>query len=229
MSEKTHRLKIDKAVAQREAEGRCANNEPAGVRLPLAQLGALPLYYHGSPALFKQFSLDKSGESTGIKFGYGVYLTEVEASAAHYSQPRNMEPTPEHYLYTVAIPPLTEDNHLVSARPVDTSIVDRVEKELNVKIPAEITNAGKDFRKYVGCLLTGGKKAGFAEEQRAAEFFDSIGVFYNVWPTAQTVPDGPKNICVFNPDHIAIIKTESIEIELKCKKWKLVSRKEIRR
>jgi hypothetical protein len=228
MSEKTHRLKIDKVVAQRETEGRCANNEPACVRLPLAQLGALPHYYHGSPALFKQFSLDKSGESTGIKFGYGVYLTEVEASAVHYSQPRNMEPTPEHYLYTVAIPPLTEDNHLVSARPVDTSIVDRVEKELNVKIPAEIAKAGKDFRKYVGCLLTGGKKAGFAEEQRAAEFFDSIGVFYNVWPTAQTVPDGPKNICVFNPGRIAIIKTESIEIELKGKKWKLVSRKEIK-
>jgi hypothetical protein len=228
MSEKTHRLKIDKAVAQREAEGRCANNEPAGVRLPLAQLGAIPHYYHGSPTLFKQFSLDKSGESTGIKFGYGVYLTEVEASAVHYSQPRNLEPTPEHYLYTVAIPPLTEDNHLVSARQVDPRIVARVEKELNVKISAEITNAGKEFRKYVGCLLTGGKKAGYAEEQRAAEFFDSIGVLYNVWPTAQTVPDGPKNICVFNPAHIAIIKTEAIEIELKGKKWKLVSRKEVR-
>jgi hypothetical protein len=222
MSEKTHRLKIDKVVAQREAEGRCAVS--AGIRLPLAQLGALPHYYHGSPALFKQFSLDKSGESTGIKFGYGVYLTEVEASAVHYSQPRNMEPPPEHYLYTVAIPPLTEDNHLVSARPVDPCIVSRVEKELNVKIPAEITNAGKDFRKYVGCLLTGAKKTGLAEEQRAAEFFDSIGVLYNVWPTAQTVPNGPKNICVFNPAHIAIIKTESIEIELKCKKWKLISR-----
>jgi hypothetical protein len=229
MSEKTHRLKIDRAVAQREAEGRCANNEPAGVRLPLAQLGALPHYYHGSPALFKQFSLDKSGESTGIKFGYGVYLTEVEASAVHYSQPRNMEPTPEHYLYTVAIPPLTEDNHLVSARPVAPSIVTRIEQKLKVSIPPEVTKAGKDFRKYVGCLLTGGKKAGCAEEHRAAEFFDSIGVLYNVWPTAQTVPDGPKNICVFNPARIAIIKTESIEIELKCKKWKLVSRKEVRR
>jgi hypothetical protein len=42
------------------------------------------------------------------------------------------------------------------------------------------------------------------------------------------VPDGPKNICVFNPAHIAIIKTEAIEIELKGKKWKLVSRKEVR-
>jgi hypothetical protein len=228
MSGKAHRLKIDRAVAQREAEGRCANNEPAGVRLPLAQLGALPLCYHGSPALFKQFSLDKSGESTGIKFGYGVYLTEVEASAVHYSQPRNLEPTPEHYLYTVAIPPLTDENHLVSARPVAPSIVARVEQQLNAKIPTEITKAGKEFRKYVGCLLTGGKKAGYAEEQRAAEFFDSIGVLYNVWPTAQTVPDGPKNICVFNPDHITIIKTEAIEIELKCKKWKLVSRKEIK-
>jgi hypothetical protein len=226
MSEKSHRLKIDRAVAQRETEGQSVESE--GIRLPLAQLGAMPLYYHGSPALFKKFSLDNSGKSTGIKFGYGVYLTEVEASAVHYSQPRNSEPTPEHYLYTVAIPPFTEDNHLVSARSVDPSIVARVEQQLNVKMPTEIIKTGKDFRKYVGCLLTGARKVGFAEERRAAEFLDSIGVLYNVWPTAQTIPDGPKNICVFNPNHIAITKTESIEIELKCKKWKLVSRKNVK-
>jgi hypothetical protein len=185
------------------------------------------IYFHGSPSLFDRFSLDKSGEGTGIKFGYGIYLTEVEASAVHYSQPRNLDLTPEHYLYSVNIPELTSDNHLVSARPVDKHIISRVEQELHISVPTEMTKAGKDFRKFVGCFLTGNKKSGFEEERRAAEFFDRIGVLYNVWPTAQTVPDGPKNICVFNPAHITIVKTEQIEIENKNKKWKLVSRKEI--
>ena len=37
--------------------------------------------YHGSPELFKKFDLSKAGDGTGIKFGFGVYLTESEASA----------------------------------------------------------------------------------------------------------------------------------------------------
>ena len=44
--------------------------------------------YHGSPFLFDHFDLSGAGEGTGIKFGFGVYLTESEASAVHYSQPR---------------------------------------------------------------------------------------------------------------------------------------------
>ena len=52
----------------------------------------------------------------------------------------------------------------------------------------------KELRKWIGTLLTGAKKTGFEEERRAAEFLDSIGVIYNVWPTAQTKPDGPKNL-----------------------------------
>lgn len=74
--------------------------------------------FHGSPFLFDQFDLSNAGEGTGVKFGFGIYLTEVEKSAVHYSQPRKMELMPEHYLYTVEIPDLTEDNHLVSACPV---------------------------------------------------------------------------------------------------------------
>ena len=37
--------------------------------------------YHGSPELFTAFDLSKAGEGTGVKFGFGVYLTESEASA----------------------------------------------------------------------------------------------------------------------------------------------------
>lgn len=58
-------------------------------------------FYHGTPERFDHFDLSRAGEGTGVKFGFGVYLTEREDSAVHYSQPRNTPPTEEHYLYTV--------------------------------------------------------------------------------------------------------------------------------
>ena len=187
--------------------------------------------FHGSPFLFDHFTLDGAGEGSGTKFGFGVYLTESETSAVHYSQPRKMELTEKHYLYTVEIPELTADNHLVSAQPVAESIVAKVEEKLGVPVPDEPDDnkkgAGKEFRKWVGTALTGAKKAGVEEERRAAEFLDGIGVIYNVWPQAQSRPDGLKNIAVFNADHVNILKKEEIEIELKCKRWILKARKEV--
>ena len=183
--------------------------------------------FHGSPFLFDHFTLDGAGEGTGTRFGFGVYLTESEASAVHYSKPRKMELTEKHYLYTVEIPELTADNHLVSAQPVAESIVAKVEEKLGVPVPDDKKGAGKEFRKWVGTALTGAKKAGVEEERRAAEFLDSIGVIYNVWPQAQSKPDGLKNIAVFNAKRVNIVKKEEIEIELKCKKWILKGRKEI--
>lgn len=182
--------------------------------------------YHGSPFLFDRFSLNDAGEGTGLKFGYGVYLTESEASAVHYSQPRGMELTPRHYLYTVEIPGLTDDNHIVSAKPVAAGIVAKVEKQLNIIVPDKVKSAGKEFRKWIGTVLTGAKKTGREEEKRAGEFLDSIGVIYNVWPQAQSKPDGLKNIAVFNADRIQITEREEIGIELQAKKWVLVNRKE---
>lgn len=183
--------------------------------------------FHGSPFLFDKFDLSGAGEGTGIKFGYGVYLTEVEASAVHYSQPRNLDFMPEHYLYTVEIPELTDDNHLVSALPVSPIIIKKVEEKLGVSVPQKVTTKGKGFRKWVGTFLTGAKKAGFAEEKASAEFLNSIGVLYNTWPTAQTKPDGAKNIAVFDTSNIHIVKREQIDIKEEKNKWVLVSRKEI--
>lgn len=183
--------------------------------------------YHGTPFLFDKFDLTGAGEGTGIKYGFGVYLTEVEASAVHYSQPRNMELMPEHYLYTVEIPELTEDNHLTSALPVSPIIINKVEEKLGATAPEKVKAKGKEFRKWVGKTITGAKKAGFEEEKAAAEFLYSLGVLYNVWPTAQTKPNGPKNIAVFDAANVRIVKRERIDIENKCKKWVLTSRKEI--
>ena len=118
-------------------------------------------FYHGSPELFNKFVLSKAGDGTGIKFGFGVYLTESEASAVHYSQPRNLPPVMDHYLYTIEIPELTNDNHLVSAQPVPEAIGKRAEAQLGQAIPKEKTQLGKEFRKWIGMTLTNSKKVSF--------------------------------------------------------------------
>lgn len=188
--------------------------------------------YHGSPFLFDRFDLSGAGEGTGIRFGFGVYLTEAEKSAVHYSQPRHLKLQPDHYLYTVEIPELTPDNLLVSALPVPAPIVSRVEERLGQKAPDKAVAKGKKFRQWIGMTLTGARDAGFAEEKAAAELLDSVGVLYNVWPNAQVKVTAdmdveaymrkPKNIAVFNADNVSIVKREHIEIENKCKKWVLV-------
>ena len=178
--------------------------------------------YHGSPELFKKFDLSKAGDGTGIKFGFGVYLTESEASAVHYSQPRNQPLTKDHYLYTVEIPELTDDNHLVSAKPVNPDIVKRVGAKLGQSVPQDIILHGKEFRKWLGLTLSGCKKVCLESEKAAAVFLDSLGVFCNVWPQAQSKPDGLKNYAVFDENKVIIKKTEHIEGELKKGKFILV-------
>ena len=173
--------------------------------------------FHGSPFLFDKFDLSGAGEGTGIKFGFGVYLTEVEASAVHYSQPRNLALMPE----------LTDDNHIVSALPVSPIIIRKVEKELGVSVPDKVKAKSKEFRKWVGMTITSAKKSGFQEEKAASKLLNSIGVLYNVWPTAQTKPDGAKNIAVFDVSNIRIIKREQIDIKKEHNKWVLISRKKI--
>lgn len=185
--------------------------------------------YHGSSGLFDKFDLSKAGEGTGIKYGFGVYLTESEDSAVHYSHPRKLPFTKDqdHYLYTVEIPDVTEDNHLFSSRPVHPAIVKLTESKLGQSVPTIVTLKGKEFRKWVGMTLTGGEKSGFAEEKAAAAFFDSIGVIYNVWPQAQSKPDGLRNFAVFNADNVRILEVEHIEIERKGRRYVLVSRRPV--
>ena len=177
--------------------------------------------YHGSPFKFDKFDLSSAGDGTGIKYGFGVYLTERYESAVHYSQPRHLELMPEHYVYTVEIPDLTAENHLVSAQPVEPSIVARVEAKLGCKASEEDKGKGKLFRKWVGLTLAGCKKKDFASEKAAAEFLDSLGVHFMVWPTAQNKPDGDKNIAVFDASKVRIIQCDPIEIVRKGKKWVL--------
>ena len=187
------------------------------------------ILYHGSPYLFDHFESSKAGDATGLKYGYGVYLTEVEATAVHYSQPRKLELMEKHYLYTVEIPDLEEGEFLVSAKPVSESIIAKVEQKLGAKVPESEKAKGKEFRKWFGKALAGAGASQFEQERQAAEVLESLGVHYNVWPQSQSKPDGPKNIAVFDPARVRIVKREEIDIEYKqsAKKWVLTGRKEI--
>ena len=148
-------------------------------------------------------------------------------SSLERSHCQKQEFAQKHYLYTVEIPDLKDGEYLVSAKPVDESIVAAVESKLGVKAPENVKAAGKEFRKWIGTIITGAKKAGFQEEKKAAELLESIGVHYNVWPQAQSKPDGFKNIAVFDASRVKIVKVEEIEIESKGGKWILKNRKEI--
>ena len=184
--------------------------------------------YHGSPELFKKFDMSKTGDGTGIKYGFGVYLTESEASAVNYSEPRprsgprTQVRAKDHYLNTVEIPELTDDNHLVSAKPVNPDIVKRVEAKLGHSVPQELTMIGKEFRKWLGLTLSGCEKVCLESEKAAAAFLDSIGVFCNVWPQAQAKPDGLKNYAVFDASKVTIKKTKHFEGVLKGNKFVMV-------
>ena len=168
-------------------------------------------FYHGSPNLFDKFDLSKTGDGTGVKFGFGIYLTESEASAIKYSQPREQPKAKERFVYTVEIPDLNEGNHLVSALPVNLNIVKRVEEKLGQPVPQKKTEKGKEFRNWLGLTLTGCKDRCLESEKAAAEFLDSIGVFCNVWPQAQSKPDGLKNCAVFNDKNVRIISRKRVD------------------
>lgn len=183
--------------------------------------------FHGSPCLFDRFDLSNVGEGSGVKYGFGVYLTQAEKTAVHYSQPRKQPLTPDHYLYTAEIDDLVEGNHIVSAGPVPKCIIDRTEERLERIVPEEKKAKGKEFRKWLGMELTGSTKPCLESEKAAAQFLDGIGVPFMVWPTAQTKPDGDKNVAVFNPDNVRIQKRERIDIQNVSGKWILINRIEV--
>ena len=147
-----------------------------------------------------------------------------------HSGPRTQVKAKDHYLYTVEIPELTNDNHLVSAQPVPEAIVKRAEAQLGQAIPQEKTQLGKEFRKWIGMTLTNNKTVCLESEKAAAAFLDSIGAFCNVWPQAQSKHDGLKNYAVFDAKKVHILKVEHLEVEMKGGKYVLVegSKKEIK-
>ena len=183
-------------------------------------------FYHGSSALFNRFDL--AHVLTGaakVKFGYGVYLTRSFKSAAHYSG-ANKEAT-THYVYTVAIPDITVDNHIAFKQPVNPEIVKKAENELGNSIPEKYVLDGKDFRKYLAkhfekqiCIdLAQGvsleNAVTLAGEQAASEFLNSIGVEFITWPYNWKNPALGLNVAVLDENKVKIVKVEQVELDAK--------------
>ena len=177
----------------------------------------MAIAYHGSAALFSRFDPTHLLEGDGkFKFGVGAYLTSRYTTAAHYS---GASGNPEHYVYTVEIPDLTEVNHLTSLKPVHPDIVAKAEKLLGDTIPKEACGSGKFFRKYIGNTLIGFGKtvkqrtasASLEAEKAASAFLPSIGVVLLVWPTAQTKPEAGNNYALMDYSAFKILKVDKIE------------------
>jgi len=177
----------------------------------------MAIAYHGTAALFSQFDPSHLLEGDGkFKFGVGAYLTSRYETAALYAGKTGSK---VRYVYTVEIPELTEDNHLVSRLPVNPAIVRRAEEKLGEPIPAEACVRGKFFRKYIGNRLIGfgntlKQRIGSASleaEKAASAFLPAIGVILLVWPTSQNQPDGDKNFALMDYSAFRIIKVDRIE------------------
>ena len=183
-------------------------------------------YYHGSSVLFSRFDLTHALEGTSkLKFGYGVYLTSSFRSAAHYSGADKNATT--HYVYTVDVPDITEDNYIAFKQPVNDTIIKRAEAELGMPIPSKATADGKDFRKFLAQYFSQqidlGKRHDKAilhtlkmmGEQDASEFLRSIGVEYITWPYSWRNPQLGVNMAVLDDSRIKIISIHQVELDVR--------------
>ena len=196
-------------------------------------------YYHGSSIIFDSFNLDSLAESSGCKFGAGVYLTEAFETAAHYSEPR--KGTADHnYVYTVEVPDKTEENCLpYYGVPIPSIIISRVEERLGEILPDFIKGSSRDaegkgvslgkfLRKYIAHRLSGvpkekldtdkkvdKKKTKLAAEIKASAFLLSIGVLFIEWPqgTWGKYPNCKKNIAVLDPSKVKVVKIEEVDLD----------------
>lgn len=169
-------------------------------------------FYHGSSALFNRFDLSHVLEGDGkVKFGYGVYLTSKFTSAAHYSG--SNANACHHYVYTVEIPEITEDNHIAFKKAVSDTLIQHAEAKLGYSIPSRFTFDGKLFRKYLIKTLNG--SIDLRGEKIASEFLLSIGVRYITWPYSWKNPDLGQNVAVLNDADIRIVQIQEVELNSK--------------
>lgn len=186
----------------------------------------MTIFYHGSSVLFPKFDLAHVLEGDGkVKFGYGVYLTSSFKSAAHYSGANKSATT--HYVYTVEVPEMTEDNHIDFKQQVHPDIAKRTENKLGISIPQKVLLDGKDFRKFLAkyfekhiCIdLAEGqsmtKALQLAGEREASEFLTSIGVEFITWPYSWKNPDLGLNVAVLDDNKVKIIKVHQVELDSK--------------
>ena len=172
-------------------------------------------FYHGSPVLFNAFDLSHVLEGDGkMKIGFGVYLSSMYRSAAHYSAAGRK--VFEGYVYTAEIPDFRTDNHIDFKQPVHPAILERAARSLASAgfpsdIPEPITADGKLFRKHLAKLFSG--KIDLAGEKAASEFLDGICVDYVCWPYNWKNPAFGTNCAVFNTDKIRIVRVDHVWLD----------------
>jgi hypothetical protein len=170
----------------------------------------MQIFYHGSPVLFSNFDLAHALEGDGkVKFGYGVYVTSRYRSAAHYA---GANPTAkEHYVYTVEVPSMKEDNYIAFKQTINPSIVERSEKKLGEKIPEKFLQDGKEFRKFLAKKLTG--NVDLEGEKAASAFLLGIGVDFIVWPYNWKNPALGTNRAVLDDTKVKIVKIDKVKLD----------------
>lgn len=181
----------------------------------------MAIYYHGSSVLFEKFDLAHTFEGAGrAKFGFGVYVSEEYATAAHYAYSKNHPENKDFYVYTVDIPDRTDDNclPLYKRQPVPASIVSRTEAKLGESLPPEAKAEGIPFRKYLANRLTGvtgsaGRMTGKATvegERAAASFLRSVGVELIEWPQGSWVSPKKKNMAVLDDTKVRVLRIDKV-------------------
>lgn len=184
----------------------------------------MEVFYHGTSVLFEKFDLTHAFEGDGkCKFGYGVYATQIYTTAAHYSGCGRGKLSANHYVYTIEVPEMKDDNHIWSNKIVNAKIVSRTEERFGEKIPIEVIKKGMSFRKYIGNKVLHRKgtikqlssKTDLEGEMAASKFLLSIGVEMLIWPYNQTDPNGKQNRAILDDSKVKIIKIEEIELDNK--------------
>lgn len=183
----------------------------------------MEVFYHGTCCLFETFDPSKLGSGEGkSKFGHGIYITpSYETAALYASKAAKNNGVDTVYVYTIEVPKLTEENHIVSCNPVNPKVAAIVEAALGEAIPSEAKEAGKFFRKYVGNVLIKNRrtlkqmigKASHEAEDKVSEFLRQNGFTYLAWPQNQKKPDGETNRAVLNPGDIKILKIEQVRTD----------------
>lgn len=186
----------------------------------------MAIFYHGSSVLFPRFDLSHVLEGDGkVKFGYGVYLTSSFKSAAHYSGANKDATT--HFVYTVEVPELTDDNHIDFKKPVHLDIIKRAELKLGTPVPQKFTLDGKVFRKYLATYFeeqidldlsassNKSKVLNIMGEKAGSEFLNCIGVEFITWPYSWKNPDLGLNVAVLDDSKVRILHVHQVELDNK--------------
>lgn len=168
-------------------------------------------FYHGTTQLFNKFSLKHVLEGTGkIKFGYGVYLTSSYKSAAHYSAVDGGR----HYVYTVKIPKLTENNFIAFKQKVPQHLIESAQVLTGKPLTNKIISDGKEFRKYMVKFFD--NKNPLNGEKLTSQWLSIQCIDYIIWPYNWKIGyAGETNRCILDINKIIITQIDEISLDEK--------------